>query len=179
MPRVFGAASRGLTLVELMLVLAVAALLLAVGAPSFASMLREHRLTVFANELHAAIWLARSEAIRRGHRVTLCASQDGVQCTAGATWDAGWIMFPDPNNNASRDPGETLIRARNAGFQGVAVRGNASLARYVSYLPGGTSRTVNGALQMGTIRICNGTHQRSLVMNAVGRVRVERSNACD
>lgn len=172
------AAASGLTLVELLIILAVSAVLLGIGLPSFAGMMREHRLTVFTNELHAAMWLARSEAIRRGRRVTLCTSEDGLQCSLGAGWEAGWIMFPDANANARRDGGEALILSRNVAFTGMVAPGNATLARYLSYVPGGTSRAVTGALQMGTIRICNGNRERALIVSAVGRVRVERRPSC-
>lgn len=178
MRKVLRAPSLGLTLPELLVVLAVSAVLIVIGMPSFAGMLRDHRLTVFTNELHAAILLARSEAIRRGHRITLCPSEDGLQCSAGTTWDVGWIMFSDINRNGVRDLQESLISVRSARFPGLVVRGNATLGQYVSYLPNGISSTNNGALQMGAIRICNGVRERALIMNAAGRIRVERSDSC-
>lgn len=169
---------RGLSFIELLVTLAVATIVLAVGVPSFADMRREYRLSVFSNDLHAAMLLARSEAIRRGHRVTLCSSQDALQCSAGVGWEAGWIVFADPNANARVDSGEALILVRNAAFPGVVAPGNATLARYLSYVPSGSSRSITGALQMGTIRVCNGKHERALVVSATGRVRVERRPAC-
>lgn len=169
----------GLTLVELLIILAVSTILLGIGVPSFAGMMREHRLTVFSNELHAAMLLTRSEAIRRGRRVTLCTSEDGLQCSLGAGWEVGWIMFPDANANARRDAGEALILSRNVAFPGMVAPGNATLARYLSYVPSGSTRAVNGALQMGSIRICNGRQERALIISATGRVRVERKSGCN
>lgn len=168
----------GLTLVELVVVLAVMATLIGVAAPAFSSMLRDHRVTMFSNELHAAFMLTRSEAIRRGQRVTICVSTDGVQCSPSAHWDAGWIVFADTNGNAALDPGELVLRVFQPASQGLSAQGNNTLARYVSYVPMGTTRAVNGALQMGTIRVCGGSSQRALIINAAGRPRIERGDAC-
>lgn len=170
---------RGFTLVELLATLVVLGVLVGIGAPALSAMVRDARLTAFTNELHAAIFLARSEAIRRGQRVSLCTSRDGLQCAADAGWESGWVMFPDPNGNVFRDAGETLIRSRGPANAGLTARGNGTLARYLSYVPSGTSRAVNGALQMGTLRICEDDRQRSLIISAVGRVRTERQDGCD
>ena len=170
----------GFTLVELLTTVVIAAVMIGVGVPAWSSLVRDTRLTAFTNELHAAMTLARSEAIRRGHRVTLCASQDGLQCAAGVTgWESGWVMFPDPDGNIVRDEDETLIRSRGPAEAGLLARGNGTLARYVSYVPSGSTRSATGALQMGTLRICAGDRQRSLIINAAGRVRVQRQDGCD
>lgn len=169
----------GFTLVELLAALVVLGVLIGVGVPALSAMVRDARLTTFTNELHAAAFLARSEAIRRGQRVTMCASRDGLQCAADTGWESGWVIFPDVNANVLRDAGETLIRSRGPASGGMTARGNGTLARYLSYVPSGTSRTANGAMQMGTLRICEGGQQRSLIISASGRVRTERKDGCD
>lgn len=171
----------GFTLIELLSTLVIVAVLIGIGVPALSAMARDARLTAFANELHAAISLARSEAIRRGQRVTLCVSRDGLQCTAdaGVGWEAGWVIFPDPDGDIVRGAGETLIRSREAADTGLLARGNGTLARYVSYVPSGATRSVTGALQMGTLKVCDDGRQRSLVINAAGRVRTERQEGCD
>ena len=60
------AKSSGFTLVELMITLAIAGILVAVGIPSFNSTISSNRLTSYANELVTALNLARSEAVKRG-----------------------------------------------------------------------------------------------------------------
>jgi len=64
--------ARGFSLVELMVTIAVLAILLAIGIPSFASLIASNRLTSATNELVAALQTARTEAIRRNVRVTVC-----------------------------------------------------------------------------------------------------------
>lgn len=169
---------RGLTLLELVVVMAVVGVLAGVGVPAFAGWVDQHRLTAFTNELHMGVMLARSEAIRRGQRVTLCVSADGAQCTSAAGWEAGWIMFLDRNGNAMRDTGEEIIRMAQPTARGLRATGNGTLTRYVSYIPKGMTRSATGALQMGTIRVCGQSAQRQLIINAAGRPRVLRGEAC-
>ena len=171
----------GFTFVELLVTLVIVGVLIGVGVPALSAMTRDARLTAFTNELHAAISLARSEAIRRGQRVTLCVSRDGLQCSSDATtgWESGWVMFPDRNGDIVRGADEQLIRSRGAADAGLSARGNGTLARYITYMPSGATRSATGALQMGTLRICEDDSQRALVINAAGRVRAERQQGCD
>lgn len=169
----------GFTVVELLTTVVIVGVLIGVGVPALSAMARDARLTSFTNELHVAISLARSEAIRRGQRVTLCVSRDGLQCANDTGWESGWVMFPDTDGDIVRDANEMLIRSRGPADAGLIARGNGTLARYVSYVPSGATRSVTGALQMGTLKVCNDDRQRSLIINAAGRVRTERQQACD
>jgi len=80
----------GFTLVELMVALAVLAILLGVAIPSFSDVSLSSKLRSLANELAASATLGRSEAIKRNAVVTLCASSDGANCTGD--WHQGWIV---------------------------------------------------------------------------------------
>src|SRR5947209_2461821 len=90
-------APRGFTLVELLVVLAIAAILVGYGAPAFSGLLRSTRLTTATNDLFAGMLMARSEAVKRRSRVALCKSSDGQSCTAAGGWEQGWIVFHDSN----------------------------------------------------------------------------------
>lgn len=85
-------AARGFTLIELMVTVSVAAVLLAVAAPSFNSVVINNRLSGYANSWVASAQLARSEAIKRNSPVTLCRSANGSTCAASGTWDQGWVV---------------------------------------------------------------------------------------
>jgi type IV fimbrial biogenesis protein FimT len=99
----------GYTIVELMVVIAVAAILLAAAAPSFVSFITSTRLTSQANDLVADIRFARSAAGTRGVRVVLCPTLDKAACSGSASdWAKGRLVFVDANGNGSPDAGEIV-----------------------------------------------------------------------
>src|SRR5437660_1719517 len=97
---------RGFTLIELMVVLAISAILVGVGTPAFTGLIRQTELTSATNDLFASLLLARSEAAKRRSRVALCKSADGSTCTPAGGWEQGWIVFHDTNNDGARQGGE-------------------------------------------------------------------------
>ncbi|HEV7271397.1 GspH/FimT family pseudopilin [Pseudoxanthomonas sp.] len=96
---------RGFTLIELMVTIAVIAILSAIAAPSMVALMNSNRLSSTAGELTAAVQLARAEAIRRNSPVRLCRSTDGTTCSDGADW-GGWAVVG--NNNLDDD--EDVVR---------------------------------------------------------------------
>lgn len=92
----------GFTLIELMVTIAIVALLLTIGLPSFQSSLRSNRIATTTNELMASLALARSEAIRSPGGAWICASADGALCD-GDSWNDGWMVWID----ADEDDGST------------------------------------------------------------------------
>ncbi|MEB1220701.1 Tfp pilus assembly protein FimT/FimU [Xanthomonas campestris pv. campestris] len=73
----------GFTLIELMVTVAVLAIVLAVAVPAFGTLIRSSRLTSNANEVVAALQLARSEAVRQNSLVAVCRSDNGSTCATG------------------------------------------------------------------------------------------------
>ena len=90
---------RGVTLVELLVAVAVVAILLVVALPSFEATFRSNRLSVTSNELIASLALARSEAIRNTRSGGICASPDGLTC--GDDWNQGWLVWSDRDGNGA------------------------------------------------------------------------------
>ena len=104
-------ATRGFTLTELMVVLAILAILLVVAIPSFAPMLRSNRVFAVQTEVMSSLALARSEAAKRGIPVSVVLS--GASGVVGNEWGAGWSVWVDLNANGVVDSGEVL-RAHDA-----------------------------------------------------------------
>lgn len=87
---------RGFTVIELMVTVAVMAILAAIAAPSMTGLINSSRLSGQAGELTSALQLARSEAIRRNSQVTVCPSSDGTSCAASTAWTR-WIVLGAAN----------------------------------------------------------------------------------
>ncbi|MBE7941967.1 MULTISPECIES: GspH/FimT family protein [Ramlibacter] len=171
--------SRGLTLVELLVVLALVAILLGLGVPSFARLLERTRVSTAAQRLQSHLALARSEAVRRGLRVTLCKSADGLVCATTGGWEQGWILFSDAQATG-RPAGPPLTRGQ-ALPPSVTVNGTGSLGSYVSYTEAGQPQLLSGGFQAGTLHVCGtpGSEGRDLVLSRAGRLRSDASaNPC-
>lgn len=172
---------RGFTLIELMVSIAVLAILLGIAAPSFRSMTATSNLRGVSNELITTLAQARSEAIKRGGRVTVCMSADGVACIATGGWEQGWIMFTDDTRvggSASIDAGETVLRVFPQSSSDIVINGNMT---YVSYGADGLSKTMSGAFLAGTLQVCNTStgiadteRARKLTINNAGRVLITK-----
>jgi type IV fimbrial biogenesis protein FimT len=102
---------RGFSLIELMVTIAVAVILIGLGAPHLVQNLRTQEVRAARDELTAALHLAEIEASRRGGNVVL-RRKTACDVTLGgdADWHCGYILFADTNANGSRDAGETLLK---------------------------------------------------------------------
>lgn len=85
----------GFTLIELMVTLAVAAILLGVGVPSFTSAVQNSRMSANYNSFAQAIYIARSEAVKSSDVVTICPRADGAVDACGMDWNKGILVFSD------------------------------------------------------------------------------------
>jgi type IV fimbrial biogenesis protein FimT len=105
----------GVTLVELLAVIAIVAILLTIGVPSYQYISTSYRISGEANGLLGDLQFARVEAIKEGQTVTACASTDGATCAvAGSGWQAGWIVFSDVSNNQTVGGTDTILRVQSA-----------------------------------------------------------------
>lgn len=98
----------GFTVIEVMIVLTIAAVLLAVGMPSFVQFSRETRAGSVTSSLTGDIQLARSEAVKRNSRVLFCARETATSTScigapAATAWMNGWLVCSDRNADGACD----------------------------------------------------------------------------
>ncbi len=106
------ARARGITLIELMVTLAVAGIVVALGAPSFLRVLARHAIAAQAEELQDAVRVGRNEAMKRGAPVVLCrtdASESSHCASDGGSWQT-WLLFADVDRNGAFGAGDALVR---------------------------------------------------------------------
>jgi type IV fimbrial biogenesis protein FimT len=169
----------GFTLIELMMGMLLVAVLITLGAGSLRPLWQKYQLQAQAEDLLSSLFLARSEALKRGVRVTACVSRDGIQCFSTGGWEQGWLVFEDTDGNAVRSSQEPLLHSHGALAFGVVAYGNSPVKRYVSYAPMGRSLYISGGFQAGTITLCRTSSAPlqgwELVINAVGQPRLDKA----
>jgi type IV fimbrial biogenesis protein FimT len=99
----------GFTLVEILIAMAVVAILLTVGIPSFRYITNSNRIAGEINGLLGDMQYARAEAVKEGRPVTVCVSANGATCANTNTWQSGWIVFSDVNGNAAVDVATDVV----------------------------------------------------------------------
>ncbi len=168
----------GFTLIELIVTLAIGAIILSFGVPSFVSMTQNNRLISQTNELVADINLARSEAVKRGVRVVLCRSPDPSAsppiCGGNAnTWTTGWIMFADANGTGAYvTADDTLIRIGQPADTALTVITNNVANSNLEYNPDGTTNEGGGTALFVLCDDRGADKGRQVQVNAMGRPRL-------
>lgn len=161
--------SRGFTLIELMVALAVFALLVGIAIPGFGSMIDQQRMSTGLNNLGLSLSMTRQEAVRMNRTITLA--------PISGNWDQGWVIFVDKNNDGVAGTEETVLREVPPDAR-MQIHANTPVAKYVRFNAHGQTVLLNGGFQAGTFRFCPskvGAEGRKLVINQVGRWRVERT----
>jgi type IV fimbrial biogenesis protein FimT len=174
--------SRGFTLIELIVTVAIAAVLAGLAAPSFKQLTTNNRLKSHATAFHTSLLLARSEAIKRKSRVVLCKSSDGATCVTAGGWQQGWIVFSDANDNASPDAGELFIQKVASLSGDFVLKGDGNLADYVSYSSTGAPKlSASDTFQTGAFSLCqlgvSGGNARQIEIFATGRLSIGQAPA--
>jgi type IV fimbrial biogenesis protein FimT len=144
----------GLSLIELLVTIAVAVVMLGLGAPSMMEALRNNEVRAARDDLSAALQLAEIEAARRGstvvlQRLTSCASTPA----AANDWRCGYQLFADTNGDGTQQAGEATLKS-------VTMSGNLSFR----HTAGGTD-----TVRMNAWGRPNGGRQRFVIRSGTGR----------
>lgn len=161
----------GFTLTELLVTITIVGILTAIAAPSMSSFLLRNQVTTQINDLMGDVGLARSEAVKRGIPVAICASTDQTSCNL-SNWASGWLVWVDTNNNKTLDAGETIVRARGALADQPTLSATTFATTYVIQF------RASGVIDStGSFKLCDKKNKngRQLDINATGKSAV--SNA--
>lgn len=170
-PRRHSRRLRGMTLLELSVTLAIAALLCLLALPSFSDTLARWRADMLRMQLVSVFNSARSTAITRHAAVRVCPSDDGTRC--GSDWSRGWLILLDRGTAEELSIADRTLQFR-AGYDDPGVRASSSRARqYLRFQ--GDGRSAGSPL---TVDICAGGRLHGqVVVNNVGRTRSTRVRA--
>jgi type IV fimbrial biogenesis protein FimT len=160
----------GFTLVELLITLVIVAIAISLAVPGFARFIREQQITTQTNDFLTSLNIARSEALKRGEAVAVCASSDGTSCSGNNDWDAGWIVFTDEDGPTSgtleTGSGEAILRV-HAGLEGGTTLAADGGAVFVRFLGDGVAIPRDDFTL--TPATCEGNQVRSIDLATTGR----------
>lgn len=150
----------GVTLIELMIVIAIVAITLTIGVPGMQNMIANNRSSSQAVIFVASLNLARSEAVKRGRTVNITA--------AAGNWVNGWNVWVDLDGDVSMDADEVLQTSVGlTGGNTLAEAGGATTLTYTS-----TGRIANDVTFTLTSSSGVANHDRTVEILTTGRVRV-------
>ncbi|WP_286816541.1 GspH/FimT family pseudopilin [Marinobacter sp. UBA3607] len=166
----------GFTLVELVITVAVIAIVATIAIPAMSDMVTRNRTTGAFNELKGLVAYARSESVKNvGESVLLCASNDGAGCTNNADWSVGWLVVQDSNGNGAFDSGEPLLKVIGPLPNGINLSvktGNSTQFNSISVAITGDGAPAGG--NPITFKLCDSfgaSEARGLIVSVSGQVR--------
>jgi type IV fimbrial biogenesis protein FimT len=166
----------GFTLVELLTTVAILSVVLGLGIPSLQHFLATNRAASQTNQLVGTLALSRSEAIKRGQRITLCQTSSKQECESTGNWSRGWMLFIDENKNKTVDEDEQMLYSGDflSGGTQVTFNGAFGIDGYVIYKADGS------AFPNGSFTICldkNPDYGKALILFRTGRLRLSNKTA--
>lgn len=171
----------GFTLVELAMVLAIAAILLRVAAPGMSRTVAARALAAQSSEFMATLRFARATALQRGQSVTVCASAPGLPVPAcqgphAADWRSGWIVFADRDRRAAPDASTPLLRVQQALQHSGGIAGTRGR---ISFTAAGYSTDGSSHFLFSPPSEADAPSAVMVCVSKQGRPRLAASGGCD
>lgn len=169
----------GFTLVELMVTVAIVAVLTTLALPSMRQFIGNWQLSNALNAFIGSLQIARAEAVKRGRNVRMCRSNNGRTCGVGNNlpggWTSGWIVYVDNDGSgAGVSASDQIILT-----QGVLTNFDSIVAinpSAFSFTPTGLLQSGVGMQTMVFSWDIDGEIQKSLCISFTGRARIARES---
>ncbi|KRG69154.1 GspH/FimT family pseudopilin [Pseudoxanthomonas dokdonensis] len=162
---------RGLSLVEVLVTMAVLAILVSIGIPSYQALIQRQRVDATMHLLTSHMASARLSAVNYRMITVVCPSDGHSRiCRTDGDWSQGWMMFRDNDGNHQPDLPHDILRVEvpplHPSLRLVSSRGRKQLR----YLADGRASGSNLS-----VRLCQGPRLMAAVMvNNSGRIRSTR-----
>ena len=164
---------QGFTALELIVTMAIIAVLLTAGVPAFENYTLNLRMKTAMDQLQTDLNLARGHAISHNSKTVICPTGDGNECSGQPVWQDGWIVFTDINNDRQKQDSEPLLK-----YSGALARLNISSASSrtsLRFYPNGSAPGSNI-----TFRFCDrrgATHAGTITVSNSGRIRLQTAGS--
>lgn len=159
----------GFTALELIITMAIIAILLTMGIPAFQNYSWNMRMKAAMDTLQTDLNLARGHAISHNSKTVICPAGNEYDCSGQAVWQDGWMVFTDINDDRKRQGTEPLLK-----YSGALARLNISSSSsrtYLRFFPNGSSPGSNA-----TIRFCDrrgAAYSGAITVSNSGRIRLQ------
>lgn len=162
------AGQRGFTAFELMVTMAIAALLMSTAVPAIKNYTWNLRLRSAIDLLQTDLNLARGRAINHNIQTVICPSADGIDCSGSSNWQNGWIVFTDINGDRQKQTSERMLK--QAGMVEFLEISSSRGRTYLRFFANGTAPGTNISILFCDRR--GAEHAERLIVSNSGRIRL-------
>jgi len=163
--------SKGFTLLEMIIVIAISAILLGVAVPSFKSMIEDNKIMNAGNSIQNTLMFARNQSVSLINYVTVCPLKDNGDC--GTDWINGLDVFIDADEDQKLDSDEVLLKtATSFNNSDTLVFPSA----YITFTPDGQ---ITDSGKTESFRFCSGESQVNVKVTFSGQAKVISENITD
>lgn len=160
---------QGFTALELLVTMAIVAILLSAGVPAFQNYGWNLRMRTAMDVLQTDLNLARGRAISHNTRTIICPASDSIDCSGRSEWQDGWIVFSDINGDGHRQAIEPLLKHASA-IEFLAISSSRSRS-FLRFFPNGTAPGTNVSILFCDKR--GAEHAGKIAVSNSGRIRIE------
>jgi type IV fimbrial biogenesis protein FimT len=170
--------SKGFTLLELIIIIAILGITVAFAAPGLITMIKNNRISSSANDFVAALQFAKAESAAQLTNVIICKKNNAeTDCTEDGDWQRGWIVFADSNGDDAVNAGDEMILLNHEALDAkITFGGTAGVRHAVTFRPAGTTSIT----KMETLIMCDDremdSNARGILITIAGRGNVVKTS---